>query len=220
MTPQIRRRPSGVGLLSPAGGYRNDDKLAERKDVLSFTADALPQDVYVVGNPVLELSHTCDNSHNDLFVRISEVDAKGRSRNVSDGYRRGTGPSGTVTIELDAVAHRFRAGSRIRVLVAGGSHPRFARNLGTGEPLEQSEGGCGRRHTPCSWETAYRGCGCPQARCRQATESRTRAAMSRSVASSCTGVDHIGLTGSGTQLVHPAYSGIRRTRSGSASGLT
>ena len=41
----------------------------------------------------------------------------------------------TVTIELDAVAHRFRAGSRIRVLVAGGSHPRFARNLGTGEPL-------------------------------------------------------------------------------------
>ena len=33
------------------------------------------------------------------------------------------------------VAHRFRAGSRIRVLVAGGSHPRFARNLGTGEPL-------------------------------------------------------------------------------------
>ena len=125
----------GGRLLSPAGGYRNDDKLAGRKDVLSFTGDALPQDVYVVGNPVLELSHTCDNSHNDLFVRISEVDAKGRSRNVSDGYRRGTGPSGTVTIELDAVAYRFRAGSRIRVLVAGGSHPRFARNLGTGEPL-------------------------------------------------------------------------------------
>ena len=70
-----------------------------------------------------------------MFVRVSEVDAKGRSRNVSDGYRRGTPTSGTVTIELDAVAHRFRAGSRIRVLVAGGSHPRFARNLGTGEPL-------------------------------------------------------------------------------------
>ncbi|HEX2213800.1 MAG TPA: CocE/NonD family hydrolase C-terminal non-catalytic domain-containing protein, partial [Mycobacterium sp.] len=40
-----------------------------------------------------------------------------------------------VRIELDGVAHRFRAGSRIRVLVAGGSHPRFVRNLGTGEPL-------------------------------------------------------------------------------------
>ena len=31
-----------------------------------------------------------------------------------------------------AFVHRFR---RILVLIAGGSHPRFARNLGTGEPL-------------------------------------------------------------------------------------
>jgi predicted acyl esterase len=35
---------------------------------------------------------------------------------------------------LDPIGHRFAAGSRIRVLVAGGCHPRFARNLGTGEP--------------------------------------------------------------------------------------
>ncbi len=125
----------GGRLLSPDGGYRNDTKLAERADVLSFTSDALSADLYVVGNPVIELSHSCDNPHNDLFVRVSEVDAKGRSRNVSDGYRRGTPTSGSVTIELDPVAHRFRSGSRIRVLVAGGSHPRFARNLGTGEPL-------------------------------------------------------------------------------------
>jgi uncharacterized protein len=125
----------GGRLLSPEGGYRNDSKLADRADVLSFTGDALAKDLYVVGNPVVELSHTCDNPHNDLFVRVSEVDTKGRSHNVSDGYRRGTATSGTICIELDAVAHRFRAGSRIRMLVAGGSHPRFARNLGTGEPL-------------------------------------------------------------------------------------
>lgn len=125
----------GGRLLSPDGGYRNDTKLAERTDVLTFTGDALPHDLYVVGNPILELSHSCDNPHNDLFVRISEVEPKGRSRNVSDGYLRGTSASGTVRIEMDAVGHRFRAGSRIRVLVAGGSHPRFARNLGTGEPL-------------------------------------------------------------------------------------
>lgn len=125
----------GGRLLSPDGGYRKDDKLAGRTDVLTFTGDTLSKDLYVVGNPVLELSHSCDNPHNDLFVRVSEVDAKGRSRNVSDGYRRGTPDSGVVTLELDPVAHRFRAGSRIRVLVAGGSHPRFARNLGTDEPL-------------------------------------------------------------------------------------
>ena len=48
----------GGRLLSPDGGYRNDTKLAERADVLSFTSDALSQDIYVVGNPVIELSHS------------------------------------------------------------------------------------------------------------------------------------------------------------------
>jgi uncharacterized protein len=129
----------GGRLLSPAGGYRRDESLAQRTDVRTFTGDTLPQDLYVVGNPVLELSHSCDNPHNDLFVRVGEVDAKGRSRNVSDGYVRRTSESATVTITLDAVAHRFRAGSRIRVLIAGGSHPRFVRNLGTGEPLLTGE---------------------------------------------------------------------------------
>jgi uncharacterized protein len=125
----------GGRLLSPDGGYRNDTRLAERADVLTFTGAPLPADLYVVGTPMLQLSHSCDNRYNDLFVRISEVDGRGRSRNVSDGYVRATPDSRSVRIELDAVAHRFPAGSRIRVLIAGGSHPRFARNLGTGEPL-------------------------------------------------------------------------------------
>ncbi len=125
----------GGRLLSPEGGYRDDTRLAQRADVLTFTGDPLPADLYVVGTPVIELSHSCDNRYNDLFVRVSEVDTEGRSRNVSDGYLCATTDSVNIRIELDAVAHRFRAGSRIRVLIAGGSHPRFARNLGTGEPL-------------------------------------------------------------------------------------
>jgi uncharacterized protein len=125
----------GGRLLSREGGYRNDTPLAQRADVLTFTGEPLQADLYVVGSPLLELSHSCDNRYNDLFVRISEVDGRDRSRNVSDGYLCATPDSRNVRIELDAVAHRFRAGSRIRVLIAGGSHPRFARNLGTGEPL-------------------------------------------------------------------------------------
>ncbi|HEY9303949.1 MAG TPA: CocE/NonD family hydrolase, partial [Mycobacterium sp.] len=124
----------GGRLLSPDGGYRDDTSLAPRSDVLSFTTDVLDKDLCVIGNPVAELAHTSDNPHVDVFVRISEVDGKGRSENVSDGYRRLTDATDTVRLELDAIAHRFRAGSRIRVLVAGGSHPRYARNLGTGEP--------------------------------------------------------------------------------------
>jgi len=125
----------GGRLLSPEGGYCDDSRLAQRADVLTFTGEPLQVDLYVVGSPMLQLSHSCDNRYNDLFVRISEVDARGHSRNVSDGYLRATPDSRNVRIELDAVAYRFKAGSRIRVLIAGGSHPRFARNLGTGEPL-------------------------------------------------------------------------------------
>ncbi|MCW2559476.1 MAG: peptidase [Mycobacterium sp.] len=124
----------GGRLLSPEGGYRDDTRLALRGDVLDFTGDPLPADLYLVGSPVVELSHSCDNPYNDLFVRVSEVDADGRSTNVSDGFIRLATDSGTVRLELDPVAHRFTAGSRIRVLVAGGSHPRFVRNLGTDEP--------------------------------------------------------------------------------------
>ncbi|MFY9764913.1 MAG: CocE/NonD family hydrolase, partial [Mycobacterium sp.] len=140
----------GGRLLSPDGGYRDDTALAARRDVLSFTSDVLTDDLYVHGNPVAELAHSSDNPHVDVFVRISEVDPKGRSRNVSDGYRRldGTPHGGnTVSLELDAIAHRFRAGSRIRVLIAGGSHPRYARNLGTGEATVT-----GSRLTPSTHE--------------------------------------------------------------------
>ena len=123
----------GGRLLSPDSGHRDDTALAARRDVLSFTSDVLTNDLYVHGNPVAELAHSSDNPHVDVFVRISEVDAKGRSRNVSDGYRRLTDATDHVRLDLDAISHRFRAGTRIRVLIAGGSSPRFDRNLGTGE---------------------------------------------------------------------------------------
>lgn len=127
--------PPTVGgrLLSPTGGYRDDTALIRRADVVTFTGDPLPAELHAVGAPTLELSHSCTNRYNDLFVRISQVDVHGGSRNVSDGYRASAPARGTVGIELDPVAHTFPAGSRIRLLIAGGSHPRFLRNLGTGE---------------------------------------------------------------------------------------
>lgn len=124
----------GGRLLAPGGGYQRDDALARRADVLTFTGEPLTEDVYVFGSPVVELAHSSDHPHVDVFVRVSEVDGRGRSRNVSDGYRRLDQNTGTVRIDLDQIAHRFAAGSRIRLLIAGGCHPRFARNLGTGQP--------------------------------------------------------------------------------------
>lgn len=125
----------GGRLLTLPSGYTDDSELARRADVLSFTSTPLEAGFTVYGHPVVELDYTTDNPHFDVFVRVSEVDERGRSCNVSDGYTRFTaGPNEPIRLELDPVAHRFGPGSRIRVLVAGGCHPRFARNLGTGEP--------------------------------------------------------------------------------------
>jgi len=138
----------GGRLLSRQSGYRDDSALAGRDDVLSFTGTPLPAELFACGRPVMELDHRSDNPHFDVFVRISEVDPRGRSRNVSDGYRRFSNhPNAPIRIELDPIAHRFAAGSRIRVLIAGGCHPRFARNLGTGEPAATGQRMTASQHT-------------------------------------------------------------------------
>lgn len=125
----------GGRLLTRDSGYRDDTRLALRDDVVSFTSAPLQASLCVCGSPVVELAYDTDNPHFDVFIRLSEVDANGRSRNVSDGFGRfSSAPDGPIRLELDPVAHRFSVGSRLRVMVAGGCHPRFARNLGTGEP--------------------------------------------------------------------------------------
>ncbi len=125
----------GGRALVPPYGYADDSALAQRPDVLAFTGPPLTEPLEVFGSPVAELAHTTGNPA-DLFIRISEVDPQDRSTNVSDGFQR-LDPAhrdGAVRIELDPVAHRFTAGNRIRLLVSGGSFPRWERNLGTSEP--------------------------------------------------------------------------------------
>lgn len=141
--------PTVGGRLLNGRSVRDDTTLSRRSDVLTFTGEPLTEDTFVLGTPVVELVHSCDNPHRDVFVRVSEVNPSGRSVNVSDGFTR-LSPgfaSGTVRLELDAVAHRFAAGNRIRLLVAGGSHPRYARNLGTGEDVVDGRSMATATHT-------------------------------------------------------------------------
>lgn len=126
----------GGRLLFSPRGYREDSALAARNDVVTFTGPVLTEPLEVIGVPRVELEHRSDTGWCDVSVRISEVDADGRSRNVSDGYvGRTPADTGVLRLDLDPIAHRFAVGSRIRVSIAGGSYPRFARNPGTGEPV-------------------------------------------------------------------------------------
>jgi len=123
----------GPGLF--AGGYCNDSELAVREDTLDFTGSVLTAPLEVIGNPVVNLAHSTDNPHADLYVRLSEVTPDGVSRNVSEGFVR-LAPNSrpdVIRIELDAIAHRFAEGNRVRLIIAGGSHPHWERNLGVSE---------------------------------------------------------------------------------------
>ena len=72
--------------------------------MLSFASDVLTNDLYVHGSPVAEFAHSSDNPHVDVFVRMSEVDAKCRSRNITDGCRRLADATDHVSLELDAIS--------------------------------------------------------------------------------------------------------------------
>ncbi len=126
----------GGALLSVTAGVRDNRAVEQRPDVLVYSSEPLDYPVEVIGEVAAELHVTRDNPHADLFVRLCDVDPRGRSRNVCDGIVRLTGAdplTGTVRVSLIAAAHRFGRGHRLRLQVAGGAHPRFARNPGNGQ---------------------------------------------------------------------------------------
>ncbi|HIW91852.1 MAG TPA: CocE/NonD family hydrolase [Candidatus Corynebacterium avicola] len=125
--------PSSGGNEMSGGGYREDSYLVERPDVLTFDTAVLDRDVTLAGAPRLTLRHTAELPDVDLFVRVSDVDGKGRSTNVTETFRRVVGEHDSVELDLLDTAHVFTAGHRIRLSVAGGWFPFYSRNPGNGE---------------------------------------------------------------------------------------
>ena len=126
----------GGATLALNAGVRDNRPVEQRPDVLVFSSEPLDEPVEVIGDVIAELHVTRDNPNADLFVRLCDVDVRDRSRNVCDGIVRLTGAdslTGTVRVSLIGAAHRFDRGHRLRLQVAGGAHPRFARNPGNGQ---------------------------------------------------------------------------------------
>ncbi len=141
-TAQFRYDPAdptpsvGGAVMTFTAGVRDNRAVEQRADVLVFSSEPLAGPVEILGEVAAELSVERDNPHADLFVRLCDVDPKGRSRNVCDGIVRLSAQdpaAGVVRVSLIGAGHRFAPGHRIRLQVAGGAHPRFARNPGTGQ---------------------------------------------------------------------------------------
>jgi putative CocE/NonD family hydrolase len=151
----MRPTPSvGGRVLTVRAGRRDNRRLEARDDVRTFTTDPLETPVELLGGARVRLCLDSDNPYADVFLRLCDVDSRGRSVNVTDRLVRldpadgETPQAGERAVEatLPDTAHRFRTGHRIRLQVSGGAHPRYARNLGTGEPLGSATHGVAVTH--------------------------------------------------------------------------
>jgi putative CocE/NonD family hydrolase len=125
----------GVRMVKDSGRVDNS-KLEARGDVLTYTTPVLDEDAEVIGEVSAEIWFRSSLPHADVFVRLCDVDPRGKSVNVCDGLVTLTAADqlSPATVRLWPTAHRFRRGHRIRVQVSSGAFPRYARNHGTGEP--------------------------------------------------------------------------------------
>ncbi|MCA9987038.1 MAG: CocE/NonD family hydrolase, partial [Anaerolineales bacterium] len=136
----------GGNLFSPAAGRVDNAPLETRGDVLLFTSEPLATPMEIIGPVSATIYLKVDTPSADLFVRLNDVNPAGKSTNVCDGLARLDIASAEpdeagalkVTVTLAPTAYQFRRGHRLRLLLAGGAHPRWARNPGTGEPVGQA----------------------------------------------------------------------------------
>jgi uncharacterized protein len=124
-------------------GRVDNRSLERRPDVLTYTTAPLEQPLQLIGPLRLELFVRSSLEYTDFFGRVCDVSPKGLSMNVCDGLLRispGVGepqPDGSLRIIIDLwpTAYTFPGGHRLRLQVSSGAHPRWSRNLGSGEPL-------------------------------------------------------------------------------------
>ena len=97
----------------------------------------------MLGQAELTLYAKSSSPNTDFFARLCDVSPSGQSINIADALVRVTPENPErdgndimkLTITMHHCAHRFRRGNKLRLQVSSGAHPRFARNLGTGEPI-------------------------------------------------------------------------------------
>ena len=134
--------PSGPTVMGSAEPEDNR-RLEARQDVLTYTTDALPSGLEIIGPLRAELYVRSNRACTDFVVRLCDVSPSGASVSVCEGIRRlaaGHPPADgdgirRVEVEMWPAGHRFQPGHRMRVQVASGAYPRVDRNPGTGEPL-------------------------------------------------------------------------------------
>ncbi len=132
----------GAIFAFTGAGAIDNAPLEARPDVLTYTGPVLTQRLTIIGQCRVSLHASARLPDADFFVRLNDVAPNGVSTNICDGFIRvtpqtPTEPDGSwrLDIPLHATAHSVLPGHRLRLLIASGAHPRYARNMGTAEPI-------------------------------------------------------------------------------------
>ncbi|HEY9010285.1 MAG TPA: CocE/NonD family hydrolase [Devosia sp.] len=140
-TPSI----GGAMFAFKGAGKVDNAPLERRDDVLTYTSEPLFNPVTIIGNVRVTLYARASLPTADFFVRLCDVDENGASANICDALIRVPSSAPAViddiwklNFKLHATAHCFQRDHRLRLVIASGAHPRFARNTGTDEPLGEA----------------------------------------------------------------------------------
>jgi putative CocE/NonD family hydrolase len=134
--------PAIYGPVTTPGKSRDLSPYDVRGDVASFTTTPLTADLEVIGPVSVDLTIRASSADVDFYVALCEVDEQGMALHVCDGYLRlgadaEPAPDGSRAVHITCwpTAWRFTAGRKLRLYIASACFPRYARNLGTGEPM-------------------------------------------------------------------------------------
>lgn len=141
-----RFNPFDPGVLE--GPQDQSASIETRADVLVYSTPILTNDLRVNGALRLTLYASSDRTDTDFAVRLADVQPDGRSLIMTQGIRRGRfrdslstpnlmtpGVAYPFEIELQNLALTFRAGHRLRLVIASAIYPHFDRNLNDGGPM-------------------------------------------------------------------------------------
>ena len=123
--------PTRGGRIIHAGGQYDQREIEARADVLSFTSDALAEELEITGDVRASLVVASTAPESDVVVRLVDVCPDGRALGVLEGIYRAKfipGRSRRVEWFLDVTSYAFQPGHRIRVDIAGAAAPHFAKS--------------------------------------------------------------------------------------------
>ncbi len=129
----------GGSNLFIESGPKDQRKIEERSDVISFTSQPLQEDLEVTGRIFAVLYLTADQPAGDVAVRLTDVYPDGKSVLLLDGIAHlGDGQSEKfdskkpveVWVDLWTTSIVFAKGHQIRISVSGSNYPKFEKAVG------------------------------------------------------------------------------------------